>query len=74
MVVDGSNWYKGSSGSAVPYYRASGYIGLATREYPHATSDLNNAIQIVEGGFKLTLNAWSEFNRTGYKTNYIAFR
>lgn len=71
MVVGGLDWYKSND---IPYFRASSYIGLATRETPYASSELQNAIEIVEGGFEMTLSTWSEFNREGYTTNYIAFR
>ena len=73
MVVGGDYWYKANI-NAAPYYRTAGYIGLATREQPHSSSDLSNAIEIVKGGFSMMLNTWSEFNRSGAKTNYIAFR
>ncbi len=71
MIVGGLDWYMSSD---TPYFRASSYIGLATRETPYASSDLQDAIEIVEGGFQMTLSTWSEFNREGYTTNYIAFR
>ena len=71
MLVMGDNWYTGED---TPMYRASAYIALATKAQPYNSSDTLEAVKIVEGGFAVTYNTWSEFNYSGARTNYIAFR
>ena len=71
LIVMGDNWY---TGEETPMHRASSYIALATKAQPYNISDTLEAVKIVEGGFAVAYNTWSEFNYSGTRTNYIAFR
>jgi len=71
LIVLGDNWYTGES---TPMFRASAYVALATRELPYNSSDTSEAVKSVKDGFAVTYNTWTEFNYSGARTNYIAFR